>query len=229
MNNESVRAQTTLARVRDFATAEATSFPPAGVGGQLFTEIVFALDQLDAHIASQVAGSNTARQGTEQKALAQEELLDLLMMIRRTARSMDHANPGVYATFRIPPDLSATELLGVAETFAVEGLRLKTEFISYGMPATFLDDLAEQIDEVRGAFDDQNAGARVRVTATMSIKEVLQRAFTALRRVDPIVRNIFRDQPAKLAAWESARHLERAPRRQKPSATAPNAGTPPAS
>ena len=105
---------------------------------------------------------------------------------------------------------------------------MKIEFIAYGMPATFLDNLEELSNEVREALDDQIAGARVRVTATMSIKEVLQKAFTALRRVDPIVRNTFRDQPAKLAAWESARHLKRAPRRQRPGAPAPSAGTPPA-
>jgi hypothetical protein len=229
MKSREVRGQDTLARVRDFAIAEVTSFPSTGIGGQLFTEIFNSLDQLDAHIASQVAGSNTAREGTEQKELAQEELLDLLMMIRRSARSMDHANPGVYATFRVPPDLSATELLGVAETFGTEALPLKTDFIAYGMPATFLDNLEELSNEVREALDDQMAGARVRVTSTMSIKEVLEKGFTALRRVDPIVRNIFRDQPAKLAAWESARHLERAPRRQRPSTPASSAGTPPVS
>jgi hypothetical protein len=81
---------------------------------------------------------------------------------------------------------------------------------------------------VREALDDQIAGVRVRVTATMSINETLDKAFTAVRRVDPIVRNIFRDQPAKLAAWESARHIERAPKRQRPSAPAPSPGTPPA-
>jgi hypothetical protein len=132
MKNEEVRGHDMLARVRDFATAEVAAIPLASIGGQLFGEINLALDQLDAHIASQVAGSNTAREGTGQKALAREELLDLLMMIRRTARSMEHTNPGVLAKFRVPPNLSATELVGVAETFATEALPLKTDFIAYG-------------------------------------------------------------------------------------------------
>jgi hypothetical protein len=179
-------------------------------------------------VSAQVGGGNTAREGTEQKALAQEELLDLMIMIRRTARSMDHEHPGLYAKFRIPPDLSATELLGIAEHFATEAAPFKTNFIAYGLPETFLEDLNEQIAEVREALADQTAGTRTRVTATAGIRETLDSAFIALRRVDPIVRNVFRDQPAKLAAWASARHLERAPRKNRSGGGGSEGGTPPA-
>ena len=136
MNSEAVRAQATLARVHDFATAEAAFFPPASVGGKLFADIGGALAQLGTHVSAQAGGSNAAREGTEQKALAQEELLDLMMMIRRTARSMDHEHPGLYAKFRIPPDLSVAELLGVAEHFATEATPFKASFIEYGLPET---------------------------------------------------------------------------------------------
>jgi hypothetical protein len=229
MKSEEVRARATLAGVSEFATAEAAFFPPASVGGQLFAEISSALAQLDTHVSAQVGGGNTAREGTEQKALAREELLELLTMIRRTSRSMDHEHPGVHAKFRIPPDLSATELLGVAEHFATEAAPFKTNFIAYGLPETFLEDLNELIADVREALADQTTGTRTRVTATAGIRETLEKAFTALRRVDPIVRNVFRDQPAKLAAWASARHLERAPRRKRsPSSGGSEGGTPPA-
>ena len=228
MNNEAVRAQATLARVHDFATAEAAFFPPTSVGGQLFGEIGSALVQLGTHASAQVGGGNTAREGTEQKALAQEDLLDLMMMIRRTARSLDHEHPGLHAKFRIPPDLSATELLGVAEHFATEATPFKANFIAYGLPETFLEDLNEQISELRDALADQTAGTRTRVTATAGIRATIDGAFINLRRVDPIVRNVFRDDPAKLAAWASARHLERAPRRKRPPSGSGPGGTPPA-
>jgi hypothetical protein len=229
MKNEEVRARATLAGVCEFATAEAAFFPQLSVGGRLFAGIKSALTQVDTHASAQVGGGNTAREGTQQKALTTEDLLDLMMMIRRTARSMDHDNPGVYAKFRIPPNLSATELLGVAEHFATEAAPLKTDFIAYGLPATFLEDLNELIADVREALTDQTTGIRTRVTATAGIRETLDKAFADLRRVDPIVRNVFRDQPAKLAAWASARHLERAPRRKRsPGGSGSEGGTPPA-
>jgi hypothetical protein len=37
----------------------------------------------------------------------------------------------------------------------------------------------------------------------------------ATRKLDAIVRNKFRDDPAALAAWESARHVESATRTRK--------------
>ena len=230
MDNESVRAQATLARVHDFATAEAAFFPPATIGGQLFAVISSALDQLGTHVSAQVGGGNAAREGTEQKALAVEDLLEELMTIRRTTRSMDHDHPGLYAKFRIPPDLSATELLGLAEHFVTEATPFKADFIAYGLPETFLEDLNEQIGELRDALADQAAGTRTRVTATAGIRETVDDAFVALRRVDPIVQNIFRDNPAKLAAWASAKHLERAPRRKRGGGGSGggSTGTPPA-
>ena len=44
-----------------------------------------------------------AREGTEQKAIAQEELLELLMMIRRTARSLTTHVPGCMQSFASHP------------------------------------------------------------------------------------------------------------------------------
>jgi hypothetical protein len=225
MNSKTVRGQDMLRRVRDFATAETAAFPPATIGGQIFAEIISNLEHLEGHATSQVAGSNVAREGTEQKAIAGEELLEMLMMIRRTSRSLDHTFPGVHTKFRVPPHLSASELMAVADHFVTEATPLKTNFIAYGLPANFLDDLNDQIDEVRGALGDQDAGTRMRVTATAGISETLEAAFASVRRVDPIVRNVFRDQPAKLAAWASARHLEHAPKRKKPGGGGP--GTPP--
>jgi hypothetical protein len=39
----------------------------------------------------------------------------------------------------------------------------------------------------------------------------------ALRKLDPIIRNKYANDPATLAAWTSASHIERAPKRKKES------------
>jgi hypothetical protein len=36
-----------------------------------------------------------------------------------------------------------------------------------------------------------------------------------MQELDPVMRNLFADDPAALAQWYSARHVERAPRRKK--------------
>jgi hypothetical protein len=58
-------------------------------------------------------------------------------------------------------------------------------------------------------------------TKDASIDGAIDRGIDALRQLDPIVRNKLHNNPALLAAWLSAKRIERAPRRS-------NTNTPPA-
>jgi hypothetical protein len=49
------------------------------------------------------------------------------------------------------------------------------------------------------------------VAATVAVSDAAERGHNAVRELDAIVRNIFRDDPAALAEWESASHVERPP------------------
>ncbi len=69
------------------------------------------------------------------------------------------------------------------------------------------------------------------VTATAAIDAVLERAVNIVRELDAIMRNQFANDPATLAAWLSASHTERAPRRAappSPDATTTTTPAPPA-
>jgi len=48
-----------------------------------------------------------------------------------------------------------------------------------------------------------------------AIKTQIKGAMKAARELDPIVRNKYHNDPANLAARESARHIERVPRKPK--------------
>ncbi|HEX8072371.1 MAG TPA: hypothetical protein VF546_20665 [Pyrinomonadaceae bacterium] len=56
------------------------------------------------------------------------------------------------------------------------------------------------------------------MNATAGLTDVLKRAAQIVKQLAPVVRNKLRDDPAALAAWESASHVERAPKRKKPAA-----------
>lgn len=77
-----------------------------------------------------------------------------------------------------------------------------------------VNDLQADIETYEAAVNAQEAGRRLHITATAAIEEAIQRGMKIVRRLDAIVRNVFRDDPAKLAAWEHARHFERTPRRK---------------
>lgn len=54
----------------------------------------------------------------------------------------------------------------------------------------------------------QHTGRGAHVSATASVESEAELGMAAVRRLDAIVRNMFRADPAALAAWESARHVE---------------------
>jgi hypothetical protein len=54
------------------------------------------------------------------------------------------------------------------------------------------------------------------VSATAETSSKLRQINVAVRTVDGIVRNKYANDPGKLAAWASARHVEKAPKKKQP-------------
>jgi hypothetical protein len=84
--------------------------------------------------------------------------------------------------------------------------------------------LEANITAYEAALTDQHTAKEERVTAAASIDAAVERGMDALRQLDVIVRNKLRDNPAALAAWLSARRIERPTRRNHNG----NNNTPPA-
>jgi hypothetical protein len=229
MDDRDLRSYEMVTRVRDFGAGEAASFPATTLGGELFAEVVAAATELAAHVARRISGSSDARQGTASKAVAREVLRAALEMIRRTARAMSVTMPGLDAKFRIPRNMSDQELLSTAQAFALDAAPLKADFIRFALPADFLADLDAHIAAFESAINSQHTGRGRQVSATAGIDDALARALAAVRQLDAIVRNTFHDDPQRLAAWESARHVQRSARtkqsKQTPSAAAPPSQT----
>jgi uncharacterized protein (DUF924 family) len=226
MDDRDLRRYEMVLRVRDYGTEQASSFPATTLGGELFATVSAAAEELAGHIAAHSSGSSSARQGTASKSVAREALREMLEMIRDTARSMSQTMTGLDTKFRIPRNMSDQEMLGTAQAFATDAVPLKQDFLRFAMPADFLDDLDEHIADFESALTRQHAGRGRQVMATASMDDALGRALAAVRQLDAIVRNTFRNDPARLAAWESARHVKREARtKQTPPAAAPPSQT----
>lgn len=128
---------------------------------------------------------------------------------------MSHTMPGIDSKFRIPRTLSDQQLIATAEASVADAAPLKNEFIRFAMPANFLDELNDLVAEFRSALTNQQTGKSHQVMASAAIDDTLDEALSAVRQLDAIVRNTYHDDPAELAAWTSARHVERSPRTKK--------------
>jgi len=215
MNDKEIRSYEMILRVSDFGAEQAAIFPSASLGGELLARISAAAQELGNHHADQVSGNTSARRGTATKAVARAALRKALQRLHRTARSMSQTMPGIDSKFRIQRNMSDQTLLGTAEAAAVDAAPIKNDFIRFAMPADFLEDLNGHIAEFQTALTTQQTGKGHRVMATAAIDDTLEDALSAVRQLDAIVRNTFHDDPARLAAWSSASHVERAPKRKK--------------
>ncbi len=220
MNSVETKRYNMLKRVRNFGELRAADFPDTSLGHELFAEIATALKELDANATNQASGANAAVGGTTTKGMIREELRDALVAINRTARALAYETPGLDDKFRLPRSSSDQALLNAARAFAADATPLSAAFIRHEMPANFLAEIQSHIQSLEAAHDSHATAKDVRVSATVGIDTALTRGITAVRRLDAVIQNKFRDDQATLAAWGTASHTERT-NRPAPPAPAP--------
>jgi hypothetical protein len=110
--------------------------------------------------------------------------------------------------------------LGIAAIVADPAV--KAEFISHAMPSDFVEDLNAGIAALQEAIGDQSEGRAGVKSAGVSIDETDARGLKTARAMDVVVKNFYRNNAAVLAEWETARHVERAPRRKASKAEPPS-------
>jgi hypothetical protein len=203
-------------RVREFGLSRAAQFPPNTLAGELFTRLTAVINEMDAHTAAQSSGRSATQQGSTSKAAAREELRRDLDAISRTARVMAISTPGLEDKFRAPRSVSDQVLLATARAFVADALPLTTEFTRRGLPDDFLADLNADIGEFEEAINQKIQKRESQVAATAAIDSTLERGNDTVRELDAIMRNSLANDPASLAAWLSASHTERSPRRVTP-------------
>lgn len=209
-------------RVREFGSAHATAFPAGSFAAEQLTTLDSSIGALETQVSTQSSGRSTVRESTSSKAAAREELMEDIEAISRTARAMSRTMPGLESRFRIPHNQSDQVLLSTARATAADALPLKAEFIRRGMPANFLEDLQADITVMEEAITLQAHGQGSHVAATAAIDREIERGMDAVHQLDPVVRNLFAADPSTLAAWSSASHVERSPRRGTQPAPTPS-------
>ena len=136
--------------------------------------------------------------------------------------------PGLETKFRMPRNGTDQALITAGRAFAADAVPLAGEFQKHEMPAHFVDELNADIAALEEAISGRARSRDSPVTATASLDATVERGIKAVRRLHAMVRNKFRDDPAALAAWESASHGARRARTvAPPQPEPPQPSTPP--
>ena len=70
--------------------------------------------------------------------------------------------------------------------------------------------LTTDLDDFETAEAAQASGQQETVGATAGIGDKIDEGMKAEKILDAIMNNVYRDDPVKLAAWKTARHVKRA-------------------
>lgn len=158
-----------------------------------------------------LAVSQSMQSSTTGKGVLRDAVETKLRRIARTARGIAADIPGFAALFRLPDSDNDALLIATARDFIAKYNQHEADFTESGLPAALITRLGEDITEFEDTTGDQAGSLEERVAANASINASADRAMKAFRRVDPIIRNIYAEQPDKLAAWRTASRIESAP------------------
>lgn len=197
----------TFVRVRGYGTTNAADFPPASAGGIAFKVFVDKIPIVEASGALQE--SNIGKQATASKISAAALLRLYLSKINRTARAASVDHPEIGALFRMPNDNNYQKLIAAAMAFHTNATGNKEVLMEFGMPDDFLTVLQTRINDLQDATDEQGITKGSQVGATANIDAEMEAMHNALRKLRGIVPNTYEDNPAKLAEWATASHIEK--------------------
>ena len=209
-----------------FGVKYATDFPPASVGGQQFALVNAAVPTASSLAQVQASGGGQKKAGIKSKAVAYILLHDDLAAIADGAHSLVLLGiAGLDGKFLMPRNHGAQDMLTAGRAFAADAVAYTAQFISVGLPATFITQLNTDIGAFETAISAKGAGVAAQGGATGGIEDTTHKAAVALHVLNTVVRNKYKNDPAKLAEWAIASHVEKhtpVPH-AKPAATTPPA------
>ncbi len=191
----------------------------------LSTDETGLLAQIGKTAQSQQSGTGAARGGTSAKAMLRDELLSGLRGLNRTAAAIAEANgtPDVRKKFLMPYGVSDITLAAQANAMADAAEEMSDEFINYHHAESFADDLRALVTAFGEADDTQGSAQQTQVGATATFGPLLRQAMTKVKQLDAFTQNFYKANPTKLGEWETASHVQRAPKRNKTAAQAASA------
>jgi hypothetical protein len=222
MNHQVTSLTATLKTVDAFGIANAADFLPASMGGQQFALIHAAVPQTATLGAAQVSGESSAHSSVMAKVAGRQSLHDDLFRIANAAHSLALlGTAGLDGKFLMPRSGGDQALLNAARAFQTDAPAFSAPLIGLGLDASFVTNLGTDITNFEAAISAKGAGVGAQSGATGGLEDAAHKAAVALHVLNTIVKNTYKNNPAKLAEWATASHVEKhtpVPRPKKPAA-----------
>lgn len=202
-------------REENFMKDNAGDFPPASVGGKTAAACAENNRVIEEYAARQISGANDSRRYVSIKDEYLEQLGEMIRNMNRAANAFGDEEAGIELKFRLPRRRSGQNLLATGKSFAADAAAFEEKFVEYGLDEGFIDDLKGIISKIESHGAQADSAADSRAEATGGLAAAVKRGTEISRKLDSIVRIKYANNPAKLAAWEVASHLEKRPQTKK--------------
>lgn len=217
---EKVRYEMFL-KVNTFGQANPDLFPESSAAADALAAVKKAI----ARIASLATGKLAARaESRKETTRARADVREQMKAMSRTVRSLALDNDSLASRFRMPKSHSDVSLSTTARWFLLESDIMATDLQRLGLSPTFSADLRAKVDALDKLVDDRRRGRAAAAGAQAAISAAVEEGFRAVRVLDSAVVNVLEHDEARLAAWRSARHLERTRSAHQPAPAGPDAG-----
>lgn len=202
-------------RVLDILPVEFADLPAGSVAATAAADLQVQYDIVISESAEQSGFEGTGKAGTALRAVARHNIRDYLTTLARTAKIEARENPGFDENYPPPSGMDDTELLNTARAVGPKAIADKTVFTGRGLTMDFLESISGFITDFDASQDTTNIATGSRGASVSDKNTAYEKGLDDVDVMNNFIRNFYRDQPAKLAAWKIASHIERSPKGSK--------------
>lgn len=163
-----------------------------------------------------ISSDGAARQNYAIAAHANQELIEAMDEVVDFVLPLGDEIEGIEEKFRKPRSGGKRGRINRARAFASDAEPIKDILIGRGMDEDFVENLRAKADALENALSGAVSETEKRVGATDTVLLAHKAANKIVSTIDPVVRKVYKTNPAKLAAWDYASRVWRDAQPPKP-------------
>lgn len=221
MNDAQLRKQDKLDREDAFVVDSDADFPAGSPVALLTAEINVERAKILQFDVEKTTGIGNREAAQEMYEDRRDEIIDLLETAELAAEIVDDDIEGTAARFK--NNYPRPDHILIARCTAVfnNSEPIKAEMNEAGFTSAMRARLPLARDEFQQAAAAHDTSKERHAAATGGLNDSFRKAMALSKRRDKRIRMKYRNNPAKLAAWTVASHLNRAPKRKDNPPTPP--------
>lgn len=202
-------------RVLDVLPVEFADLPKNSAASAAAADLQAQYNVVIGESAAKSGFQGESESGTAVRAVARRSIEDYLSTLARTARSLARTMPGFDKNYPPPSNLDDPELLNAARAVAARAIADQAIFEGRGLTLEFLESIDDFIADFDASQDTTNVADGSRGAAVSEKNTAYEQGLNDVDVLNDFIRNFYHNQPAKLAAWKIASHIERSPKKKK--------------